>query len=143
MLLLAVLVTYLVNSNSFYVNKTAKKNPVFFSRLFEREDFIKEDIKNNKENNLNFENEKKNDQMTQDDEIVENDQEEEIIVTRSGRSLDQDGKTNIWSVEPVMEIQENKANNLLKLSGIFFGVILVTFQFFLLTNPILPDPSDY
>ena len=139
MLLLAILFTCLINSNSFYVNKTAKKNTVFFSRLFERDDFIREDIKINKENNLNLENKKKED----DDDNEEDSQEENNVETRSGRSVDQDGKTNIWSIEPTMKLQENEANNLLKLTGIFFSVILVTFQIFLLANPIFPDPSDY
>ena len=62
---------------------------------------------------------------------------------RSGRSLDQDGKTNIWSVEPTMIVDESDDNDLLKIIGIFCSVVLVTFQFFLLTNPIFPDPSDY
>ena len=110
-----------------------------YSRLFEREGklFERNDLLLEKRPVLN---------STIDTEIIsEVNIDEEYIEKniRTGRSTDEDGKTNIWSVEPTMEIDNKKTNDVFKLLGIFISVTLVTCQFFLLTNPILPDPSDY
>ena len=110
-----------------------------YSRLFEREGklFERENLLLEKKPVLN---------STIDTEIIsEVNIDEEYIEKniRTGRSSDEDGKTNIWSVEPTMEIDNKKTNDVFKLLGIFLSVTLVTCQFFLLTNPILPDPSDY
>ena len=103
--------------------------------MFEKEDFIREDIIKN-ENKLQ-ELDKQNEILNQT--LIETNNS----VIRSGRSLDQDGKTNIWSIEPTMIVDETKEKNLFKLFGLFITSMLVTFQFFFLINPILPDPSDY
>ena len=110
-----------------------------YSRLFEREGklFERNDLLLEKRPVLN---------STIDTEIIsEVNIDEEYIEKniRTGRSTDEDGKTNIWSVEPTMEIDDKKTNDVFKLLGIFLSVTLVTYQFFLLTSPILPDPSDY
>lgn len=110
-----------------------------YSRLFEREGklFERNDLLLEKRPVLN---------STIDTEIIsEVNIDEEYIEKniRTGRSSDEDGKTNIWSIEPTMEIDNKKTNDVFKLLGIFISVTLVTCQFFLLTNPILPDPSDY
>ena len=110
-----------------------------YSRLFEREGklFERNDLLLEKRPVLN---------STIDTEIIsEVNIDEEYIEKniRTGRSSDEDGKTNIWSIEPTMEIDNKKTNDVFKLLGIFISVTLVTCQFFLLTSPILPDPSDY
>ena len=110
-----------------------------YSRLFEREGklYERDDLLLEKRPVLN---------STIDTEIMDEvDIDEEYIENniRTGRSTDEDGKTNIWSIEPTMEINDKKTNDVFKLLGIFLSVTLVTYQFFLLTNPILPDPSDY
>ena len=134
MLVLFLIFTIFLKSNCFvFVNNNNKQNTVFFSRLFERDDFIRQDIEIKKE--VVIENK-------QELEEISNNTYSKNTTIRSGRSLDQDGKTNIWSIEPKMIIEE-KEKDIFKLLGIFCSAILVTFQFFLLTNPVFPDPSDY
>ena len=135
MLSLSLILIILLKCNSFII-PINKNNNNFFIRMFEREDFIREDII-----------------MKNEEKIKEIDQEKLFLnqtlietnnsLIRSGRSLDQDGKTNIWSIEPTMIVDETKQKDLFKLLGLFITAILITFQFFLLINQILPDPSDY
>ena len=64
---------------------------------------------------------------------------------RLGRSKDQDGKSNIWSIEPKMEVMEgdeNQPNQLFILGGVFAAVAAAIPVFLALTK-VLPDPSDY
>lgn len=135
MLTLFLIFSIFLKSDCFiFVGNSNRQTTFFFSRLFEREDYIRQDI------------EKKNDMViknTEEIKEVSNITDSKNTTIRSGRSLDQDGKTNIWSIEPKMIIDESKDNDLFKLFGIFGSAILVTFQFFLLTNPIFPDPGDY
>lgn len=135
MLILFLIFSIFLKSDCFiFVGNSNRQTTFFFSRLFEREDYIRQDI------------EKKNDMViknTEEIKEVSNITDSKNTTIRSGRSLDQDGKTNIWSIEPKMIIDESKDNDLFKLFGIFGSAILVTFQFFLLTNPIFPDPGDY
>lgn len=134
MLILFLIFTIFVKSDCFVVvGFNNRLNTIFYSRLFEREDFARANI------------EKKNEIKIEDQEDIFNVTliESNNTIIRSGRSLDQDGKTNVWSIEPTMVIDESKGNDLFKLFGVFFSVILVTFQFFLITNQIFPDPSDY
>lgn len=135
MLILFLIFSIFLKSDCFiFVGNSNRQTTFFLSRLFEREDYIRQDI------------EKKNDMVIKSiEEIAEvsNITDSKNTTIRSGRSLDQDGKTNIWSIEPKMIIDESKDNDLFKLFGIFGSAILVTFQFFLLTNPIFPDPGDY
>lgn len=134
MLSMSLILISLLKCNSFII--PVNKNNNFLIRMFEREDFIRKDI------------------IIKDEEKLKEIDEEKLLlnqtlieinnsVIRSGRSLDQDGKTNIWSIEPTMIVDETKQKDLFKLLGLFITAILITFQFFLLINPILPDPSDY
>jgi hypothetical protein len=52
------------------------------------------------------------DQDYDDDEIIRDDDKSMNRVVRLGRSKDQDGKSNIWSVEPTMEVVETKEGDL-------------------------------
>ena len=76
-----------------------------------------------------------------------NDKKNTIVVTetnkkiRTGRSEDEDGKTNVWSVEPKMEIVEEK-NNSLKILGVIIGTLSLTFQFYSLMTPFLSNLSE-
>lgn len=125
--------SYFLLNNNYNYNYQTK----LYSRLFEREGkmFERDNLLIEKKNILN---------STIDTEIIDEitiDKQDKKI--RTGRSSDEDGKTNIWSIEPTIEIDDKKTNDVFKLLGIFLSVTLITFQFFLLTNPILPDPSDY
>ena len=59
--------------------------------------------------------------------------------SRLGRSKDQDGKSNIWSVEPKMEVIEEEITDLNK--NILTGGLIVTG--FLATLPVLYTLSKY
>ena len=137
MLTFIILTQLFICNGYFLLNNNYNYQTKLYSRLFEREGkmFERDNLLIEKKNILN---------STIDTEIID-----EITIDkqnkkkRTGRSSDEDGKTNIWSIEPTMEIDDKKTNDVFKLLGIFLSVTLITFQFFLLTNPILPDPSDY
>mgnify|MGYP007047680532 CR=1 FL=1 len=123
MLSMSLILISLLKCNSFII--PVNKNNNFLIRMFEREDFIRKDI------------------IIKDEEKLKEIDEEKLLlnqtlieinnsVIRSGRSLDQDGKTNIWSIEPTMIVDETKQKDLFKLLGLFISAILITFQFFLL-----------
>ena len=65
---------------------------------------------------------------------------------RLGRSRDQDGKSNIWSIEPKMEVEEGEDDggkkNFVILGGIL-GAVAVCVPAFLALTQIMPDPSDF
>lgn len=133
MLVLFFIFSIFLKSKCFtFVGKNSRNNVIFFSRLFERDEFIRQDIKRNNELLIDN-NEETNFNVT----------ESKNITIRSGRSLDQDGKTNIWSIEPTMIVDESKDKNIFKLLGIFCSVILIIFQIFLSTTSLFPDPSEY
>ena len=133
MLVLFLIFSIFLKSECFtFVGKNSRNNVIFFSRLFERDDFIRQDIKRNNEL-LIYDNEETNFNVT----------ESKNITIRSGRSLDQDGKTNIWSIEPTMIVEESKDKNIFKLLSILCSVILIMFQIFLSINSLFPDPSEY
>ncbi len=133
MLVLFFIFSIFLKSECFtFVGKNSRNNVIFFSRLFERDDFIRQDIKRNNEL-LIYDNEETNFNVT----------ESKNITIRSGRSLDQDGKTNIWSIEPTMIVEESKDKNIFKLLSILCSVILIMFQIFLSINSLFPDPSEY
>jgi hypothetical protein len=65
---------------------------------------------------------------------------------RLGRSRDQDGKSNIWSIEPTMEVVETEEpglNSNLKIAGLVIGAALVSLPLFSLFSTLFPDPSDF
>ena len=133
MLVLFFIFSIFLKSKCFtFVGKNSRNNVIFFSRLFERDEFIRQDIKRNNELLI-----------VNNEEINFNVTESKNITIRSGRSLDQDGKTNIWSIEPTMIVDESKDKNIFKLLGIFCSVILIIFQIFLSTTSLFPDPSEY
>ena len=140
-----IFIIFLKSDSFILLGNNKKQVTIFYSRLFEREEFIRQGIEKKRE--LKIKDLEEVEQLQRDEDLQEISNvtliESNNSTVRSGRSLDQDGKTNIWSVEPTMIVNESDDNNLLKILGIFCSVILVTFQFFLLTNPIFPDPSDY
>ena len=101
MLVLFFIFSIFLKSKCFtFVGKNSRNNVIFFSRLFERDEFIRQDIKRNNELLI-----------VNNEEINFNVTESKNITIRSGRSLDQDGKTNIWSIEPTMIVDESKDKN--------------------------------
>lgn len=143
MLIVILIFTIFLKSNSFIIVGNNKKQvTIFYSRLFEREEFIRQGIEKKKELKIkHIEDVEELQEVKELSNVTLNESNNSTI--RSGRSLDQEGKTNIWSVEPTMIVNESDDNDLFKIIGIFCSVTLVIFQFFLLTNPIFPDPSDY
>ena len=69
---------------------------------------------------------------------------------RLGRSRDQDGKSNIWSIEPAMEVAEDDEdtesspiNKNLVIGGAVIGIALACLPVFNALSSLFPDPSDY
>jgi hypothetical protein len=67
---------------------------------------------------------------------------------RLGRSRDQDGKSNIWSIEPTMQVEEleegetgTKKN--LVIAGAVIGAAVACLPLFSAFSKLFPDPSDY
>eukprot|EP00607_Mallomonas_marina_P005061 CAMPEP_0182429010 /NCGR_PEP_ID=MMETSP1167-20130531/25413_1 /TAXON_ID=2988 /ORGANISM="Mallomonas Sp, Strain CCMP3275" /LENGTH=98 /DNA_ID=CAMNT_0024612299 /DNA_START=197 /DNA_END=493 /DNA_ORIENTATION=+ len=66
---------------------------------------------------------------------------------RLGRSRDQDGKSNIWSIEPRMEVSEEESGegtktNLL-VGGAAIGAAIACLPLFLAFSKLFPDPTDF
>jgi hypothetical protein len=66
---------------------------------------------------------------------------------RLGRSKDEDGKSNIWSIEPKMEVVDEEEGagtkkNLVILAGVLAGVA-VALPTFVALSKILPNPADF
>lgn len=67
---------------------------------------------------------------------------------RLGRSKDQDGKSNIWSIEPTMEVEEDEegggvAKKNLIVGGVVIGAALACLPLFNAFSTLFPDPSDF
>ena len=67
---------------------------------------------------------------------------------RLGRSRDQDGKSNIWSIEPTMEVEEGTTAEDGGKKNLFIGVAIIgvavaALPLFSLFTKLLPDPSDF
>ena len=66
---------------------------------------------------------------------------------RLGRSRDQDGKSNIWSIEPTMEVIDEEeggpVKNNLFIAGAVIGAALVSLPLFSAFSTLFPDPSDF
>jgi hypothetical protein len=65
---------------------------------------------------------------------------------RLGRSRDQDGKSNIWSIEPKMVVEEDgesQGPNNLVIGGTVVGLALACLPLFSLFSQLFPDPSDF
>ena len=66
---------------------------------------------------------------------------------RLGRSKDQDGKSNIWSIEPAMEVEEEEEGASGK-KNIFIGAAVIAtaiaaLPLFNAFSGLFPDPSDF
>ncbi|KAJ1401877.1 hypothetical protein B484DRAFT_457885 [Ochromonadaceae sp. CCMP2298] len=69
-------------------------------------------------------------------------------ITRLGRSRDQDGKSNIWSIEPRMEVEEEEVeeNNTQKnlfIGGAVVSAAIACLPLFSAFSTLFPDPSDF
>ena len=67
-------------------------------------------------------------------------------IVRLGRSKDQDGKSNIWSIEPTMEVieeDESPFNSNLKIAGVVIGAAIATLPLFNAFSSLFPDPADF
>eukprot|EP00552_Chaetoceros_brevis_P000990 CAMPEP_0197735882 /NCGR_PEP_ID=MMETSP1435-20131217/1219_1 /TAXON_ID=426625 /ORGANISM="Chaetoceros brevis, Strain CCMP164" /LENGTH=86 /DNA_ID=CAMNT_0043323821 /DNA_START=16 /DNA_END=276 /DNA_ORIENTATION=+ len=76
--------------------------------------------------------------MADDDETVKL-----VDETERGVSLDQDGKSNVWAIEPKMEVDsksaEEKTSSAITAAGGLFAFAAVAFG--ILTH--LPDPDQF
>lgn len=67
---------------------------------------------------------------------------------RLGRSRDQDGKSNIWSIEPAMQVDEEEeessgsSKNLI-IGGAVIGAAIACLPLFNALSSLFPDPSDF
>lgn len=67
-------------------------------------------------------------------------------IVRLGRSRDQDGKSNIWSIEPKMEVVEDEeggAKTNLVIGGAVVVTALAVLPLFSLFSKLFPDPADF
>lgn len=69
-------------------------------------------------------------------------------IVRLGRSKDQDGKSNIWSIEPKMEVDddeesEDQGNKNLVIGATIIGAAIACLPLFNAFTAIMPDPSDF
>jgi hypothetical protein len=67
---------------------------------------------------------------------------------RLGRSKDEDGKSNIWSIEPTMQVvedeeQESGSTKNLFILGAVLGAVALALPAFSAFTTLLPDPSNY
>jgi len=68
---------------------------------------------------------------------------------RLGRSRDQDGKSNIWSIEPRMEVEGDEeagdggTKKNLAIVGAVIGAAIVSLPLFQAFSTLLPDPTQY
>ncbi|KAJ1399995.1 hypothetical protein B484DRAFT_458237 [Ochromonadaceae sp. CCMP2298] len=85
-------------------------------------------------------------------QAFENEEDKKLFemnrITRLGRSRDQDGKSNIWSIEPRMEVaedevEENQTKKNLLIGGGVIGAALACLPLFKLFSSLFPDPSDF
>lgn len=69
-------------------------------------------------------------------------------IVRLGRSRDQDGKSNIWSIEPAMEVEEDEEEGDGAKKNLFIGAaVIVTaiaaLPLFNAFSGLFPDPTDF
>ena len=64
---------------------------------------------------------------------------------RLGRSRDQDGKSNIWSIEPRMEVdgEEGGSSKNLVIAGVVIGAAIASLPLFNAFSSLFPDPTDF
>jgi VIT1/CCC1 family predicted Fe2+/Mn2+ transporter len=67
-------------------------------------------------------------------------------IVRLGRSRDQDGKSNIWSIEPSMEVEEEEQSSAQKnlvIGAVVIGAALASLPLLSAFSSLLPDASNY
>ena len=68
-------------------------------------------------------------------------------IVRLGRSRDQDGKSNIWSIEPTMEVEDDEEGSgttkNLVIAGAVIGTAIACLPLFAAFSKLFPDPSDF
>ena len=68
-------------------------------------------------------------------------------IVRLGRSRDQDGKSNIWSIEPQMEVEDDEegggTTKNLVIAGTVIGAAIACLPLFSAFSKLFPDPSDF
>ena len=65
---------------------------------------------------------------------------------RLGRSRDQDGKSNIWSIEPTMEVEDEEGSGVTKnlvIAGAVIGAAIACLPLFSALSKLFPDPADF
>jgi len=66
---------------------------------------------------------------------------------RLGRSRDQDGKSNIWSIEPTMEVTDeveaDQTKTNLLIGGGVIGAAIACLPLFNYFSKLFPDPTDF
>lgn len=68
---------------------------------------------------------------------------------RLGRSKDEDGKSNIWSIEPTMQVVEEDedeksgVNKNLFIGGAVIAAAIASLPLFNAFSTLFPDPSDF
>jgi len=66
---------------------------------------------------------------------------------RLGRSRDQDGKSNIWSIEPTMEVVDEESGGGVKknllIGGLVIGAAVAALPLFAAFSKLFPDPADF
>jgi hypothetical protein len=68
---------------------------------------------------------------------------------RLGRSKDEDGKSNIWSIEPTMQVEEDDeesgsgSKKNIFIGGAVFAAAIASLPLFNAFSSLFPDPSDF
>jgi len=129
---LFLMVLSFVNTNAFYNIYKFNLNFFFYNR---------------KNNFLRNDQEIGNKSGEEKDKQIDTNSINKII--RLGRSKDQDGKSNIWSVEPRMDIIEQKpgdisdVNKNILVGGLVSTGIFASLPFLYFLNSMFPDPNNY
>lgn len=63
-------------------------------------------------------------------------------IARNGKFVDQDGKGNVWSVDPIIKIDNTKQNNISLFLNIMTGVGICSTVIYMLSQ-ILPDYDSF
>jgi len=126
----------LFTTNAFYNIYKFKHQPFFHNR---KNNYLR--------NNQETSNDSEKDEF--EEENFNNNPTSMNRIIRLGRSKDQDGKSNIWSVEPTMQVIEQKpgdisdTNKNILVGGLVTTGIFVSLPFIYFLSSMFPDPSNY